>query len=348
MAVTSFASHCTASSPPCCRSSRARCRGCAMSSAGSRSSSRRSKARSRTRCSRIPTGWSNRGSSTTSSPSRAGFSARSPGRSSPGARGAILLTLVARGERGSSGIRLAPMRSVVRCALMDVQMAARQLVSELVKGEQIEVRRAEIVGRDLAKWVGDLARPPSADELEGWLGEHRQVSELYAPTSLLGELITRHLLPPPPPPAEVPAVRNAELERELREAPEAPEGYLVYADWLQEHGDPMGELIALGARATGGSADDVANFDAFLKRHHERFLDWLPQQRLELRWQYGYVRALEEDSSMFYVPASDQKAIWQLALGLRVCELVRSIKLARACSGDREEVIDAAALPLLR
>jgi hypothetical protein len=45
---------------------------------------------------------------------------------------------------------------------MDQLVAARKLIEELVKEEQIEVRRAEIVGRDLAKHVEALGRPPTA------------------------------------------------------------------------------------------------------------------------------------------------------------------------------------------
>ena len=82
---------------------------------------------------------------------------------------------------------------------MDPVVAARKLVGELVKDEQIEVRRAELVVRDLAKHVEELGRPPSGHELEDWLGKHAQVTELYASASTLEELVYRHLTPPPQP-----------------------------------------------------------------------------------------------------------------------------------------------------
>jgi uncharacterized protein (TIGR02996 family) len=50
--------------------------------------------------------------------------------------------------------------------------------------------------------------------------------------------------PPPPPPRR----RDPTLEAEIEHAPDAIEPYLVYADWLQQHGDPRGELISLHAR----------------------------------------------------------------------------------------------------
>ncbi|MBA3541340.1 MAG: TIGR02996 domain-containing protein [Deltaproteobacteria bacterium] len=39
--------------------------------------------------------------------------------------------------------------------------------------------------------------------------------------------------------------RNLELEAEIAKTPDEVAPYLVYADWLQQHGDPRGELIAL-------------------------------------------------------------------------------------------------------
>src|SRR5689334_3233354 len=39
--------------------------------------------------------------------------------------------------------------------------------------------------------------------------------------------------------------RAFELEAAIARDPYAPDGYRVYGDWLQAHGDPRGELIAL-------------------------------------------------------------------------------------------------------
>ena len=74
--------------------------------------------------------------------------------------------------------------------------SARKLLAELVKGQHVEIRRVEIVGRDLAKLVESLGRPPSGQELEELLDEHPQVSELCAATSLLDELVYRYLEAP--------------------------------------------------------------------------------------------------------------------------------------------------------
>lgn len=38
--------------------------------------------------------------------------------------------------------------------------------------------------------------------------------------------------------------RNADIEAHIFEAPDEPERYIVYADWLTEHGHPLGQLMA--------------------------------------------------------------------------------------------------------
>jgi uncharacterized protein (TIGR02996 family) len=231
---------------------------------------------------------------------------------------------------------------------MDRIVAARKLLGELVKGEQLEVRRIEIVGRDLARFVETLGRPPSGEELEDWLGEHAQVTELYAGPALLDELVYRHLTPPPSSePALLADVRHPELERQLREAPDGSEPYLVYADWLQERGDPLGELIALGVASAGGADDAVLRFERHLKLHEARFLGGLARQLPEhvvLRWRYGVVHGIEERELSEGLPPRS----WEQLLRLRVCELVRSLTLVRPCVPELDAAIAASASGSLR
>ncbi|MBA2542279.1 MAG: TIGR02996 domain-containing protein [Deltaproteobacteria bacterium] len=225
---------------------------------------------------------------------------------------------------------------------MDRVVAARKLIGELVKAEQIEVRRIEIVGRDLAKLCETLKRPPSGQELGEWLEEHAQVSELSASTSLLDELVDRHLADPE---AAVTEARNPELERQIREAPDNVGPYSVYADWLQEHGDPLGELIALGIASASGNDDEVARFDRHLKRHEAYFLGGLGPQlatRIGVRWRYGLVQGIDA------IGEPVAPAVWEQLLRLRVCELVESITLRRTCSTAIDAAIAAAAPESLR
>ncbi|AKF84182.1 molybdenum metabolism regulator [Myxococcus fulvus 124B02] len=50
---------------------------------------------------------------------------------------------------------------------------------------------------------------------------------------------------PAPVPDVPPGLREPELEAAILREPENDDGYLVYGDWLQAHGDPRGELVAL-------------------------------------------------------------------------------------------------------
>jgi uncharacterized protein (TIGR02996 family) len=57
----------------------------------------------------------------------------------------------------------------------------------------------------------------------------------------------------------------SELEAAILADPDNADAYLVYADWLQAHGDPRGELIVLQHRGETGAAD------ALLEEHLEHF-----------------------------------------------------------------------------
>ncbi|MEO8698482.1 MAG: TIGR02996 domain-containing protein [Kofleriaceae bacterium] len=225
---------------------------------------------------------------------------------------------------------------------MDRVVAARKLIGELVKAEQIEIRRVEIVGRDLAALVETMKRPPTGQELGEWLDDHAQVTELYAATTLLDELVDRYLTDPE---AAVTEARHPELERQIREAPDQIGPYQVYADWLQEHADPLGELIALGVASASGSEDETVRFERHLKRHEVYLLGGIAGQlagRIALTWRNGLVRAIDEAGEAI------APAVWEKLLGLRVCELVESITLRRPCPAGVDAAIAGAAPESMR
>jgi uncharacterized protein (TIGR02996 family) len=228
---------------------------------------------------------------------------------------------------------------------MDRVVAARRLIAELVKGEHIEVRRAEIVGRDLAQLVDTLGRPPSGRELEDWLGEHAQVSELYASVTLLDDLVYRHLSPPPSD-APVVTAHHPELEQQLRDEPDDVDNYRIYADFLQQHGDPLGELIALGIAATAGGDDEQTRFERYRKAHAAHLFGGIERElvdRAELSWRYGLVDEITQGMSW----QGMKSAVWEQLLGLRVCAFVRSLVL-RYVSDEHDAVIANLASPSLR
>jgi uncharacterized protein (TIGR02996 family) len=90
--------------------------------------------------------------------------------------------------------------------------------------------------------------------------------------------------------------RNRSLERTLLgyvddpENPEAKTTLHVYADWLQERGDPRGELMALqlGLRGNAGLAEAVR---ALLDRHSGHLLGELSRlsDDLAVSWRHGFI-----------------------------------------------------------
>ncbi len=94
--------------------------------------------------------------------------------------------------------------------------------------------------------------------------------------------------------------RNPELERVILEDPLDPDAWLVYGDWLEEAGDPRGELVAVQARHARdpGNPELLAAQRALFRRHGDALLDGLheylsPRGRLgplfRLSWEYGFI-----------------------------------------------------------
>lgn len=101
------------------------------------------------------------------------------------------------------------------------------------------------------------------------------------------------------PPPEVPADddRGAALEAAIVADPDDAQAFAVYGDWLQKHGDPRGELIALqhaGPKAAAAAGKHLA-------KHAARLLGPLAALMPDLRvldappliWRHGYLRRAE-------------------------------------------------------
>jgi uncharacterized protein (TIGR02996 family) len=91
-------------------------------------------------------------------------------------------------------------------------------------------------------------------------------------------------------------VRLSDVEVLLDRNPRDKSALLVYADWLQQHGDPRGELIALQV------AGDDASLEAAQKLFEEQEARLLPPNLVQLRGsdrllELGFVRRLDLDAS---------------------------------------------------
>lgn len=91
--------------------------------------------------------------------------------------------------------------------------------------------------------------------------------------------------------------RNPELEAAIVADPTNREAFSVYADWLQERGDPRGELISLHLSEKGSEAQ------AFLEEHIDYFLGQLAEH------QEVYDAGLNNSASHLRTPAEEEA--WQ-------------------------------------
>lgn len=95
---------------------------------------------------------------------------------------------------------------------------------------------------------------------------------------------------------EAVATRNAEMERAIRQQPEDEEPWLVYGDWLQAHGDPRGELVAIQS-AQRERPDDIslrAEEARIIHQHREELLGELADHLdcVRLTWRFGFIHGV--------------------------------------------------------
>lgn len=130
---------------------------------------------------------------------------------------------------------------------------------------------------------------------------------------------------PAAPAAEVLPVDTPDAERgealvaAIAADPDDANGYLVYGDWLQRHGDPHGELIALHAQPALAGKHIATHAARLLGRLAARVPDLRNVDGPPFTWRYGFVRRAElraplgaELAELFAVPAG--KLVVELAL----------------------------------
>lgn len=111
------------------------------------------------------------------------------------------------------------------------------------------------------------------------------------------------------PPADDPALMAA-----IASAPDAPESWLVYSDWLLDRSDPLGERMARAYR--GERVDHLPwlgpLWDAFVGGE------------LEIEWHFGFIKRASVRPVVGHLPIDWQDAVSTL-LGLRVGQLTREL-----------------------
>lgn len=121
-----------------------------------------------------------------------------------------------------------------------------------------------------------------------------------------------------------------ELEAALLSALDDRSAYAVAADWLQQEGDPQGELIALSLLAQVGPDEKIVTTPAIdarileLQKRLEPFdtsANWSP---ISLRWRWGFVRAVHLSSEA----AASEPDQLRSVLASPIARALRELELA--------------------
>jgi uncharacterized protein (TIGR02996 family) len=133
---------------------------------------------------------------------------------------------------------------------------------------------------------------------------------------------------------KAPSAADPKLEAAILKDPDDPDAYLVYADWLQSKGDPIGELIVLQHQKKTAAAN------ALIKKH--KLLGELadaPPPEFKLEWQYGFIKRAEiawplYDRSENKDDAKTAEKKFRAFLDLPVARFIQDLHLGPAPSAE--------------
>jgi len=94
------------------------------------------------------------------------------------------------------------------------------------------------------------------------------------------------------------------------------EPFLVFADWLQEKGDPWGELIAVQCAMTGATSDQLVRLihaeQRLLSAHGEDLCFLHRRRRVSVEWRRGFVDRIVIESGADVAPFDDLPRLFSL------------------------------------
>jgi uncharacterized protein (TIGR02996 family) len=181
----------------------------------------------------------------------------------------------------------------------DADLAAIRVLERLFEREGIEFVSSRGVSALAPAVASFLLRHENDRErsamFAAWLIDHVEVRDLYVDDEQLEELL-RELWDVRPDRDSRPAVeaRRADLEAMLLAEPDNFDHRLVYADWLQGHQDPLGELITsqLAAASEPGRLTLASAAASYLREHTDvlfgplaEYIDWA----VHLQWRGGFI-----------------------------------------------------------
>ena len=144
----------------------------------------------------------------------------------------------------------------------------------------------------------------------------------------------------------------SELEAAILADPEAVAPYSVYADWLEQQGDPRGELIHVQlARENDPDPALVEREGELLAEHANRWLGGLldyplgPPNALEVTWRRGFVHSATVKTSY---ESNDGAFLYRELAARPVARFLRELCLGAGCSYGGRPPDDVSILEALR
>jgi uncharacterized protein (TIGR02996 family) len=219
-------------------------------------------------------------------------------------------------------------------------VAAAEILGQLDESGAVEFvtrRGAQTLSSSLSVLLLRLPRDDErAPAVADWLIDQKEVADLFIANDDLEALLRRHWDPVVQRAArrerqaESWNLRNPELEARLLEDPDNEELHLVYADWLQERGDPLGELIALQAAARRDpTAERQLAVEQHLRKHQAYLLGALAECRsvLQLDWHLGFLRKARLARAPRARHVYEGKVLLGWLLQLPIARLLRELEL---------------------
>lgn len=174
---------------------------------------------------------------------------------------------------------------------------------------------------------------------------YRAMEQILELDPLNPEALTLLDLHPPRPKA-----RNAELEALIASEPAKVQHYQVYSDWLQNEGDPRGELVAVQCALSQETDPDARRSllerNTALLAEHSDYLLWRLGAHVQVDWRYGFLAAARCSAPTGFATADYSVHFLETLLDLPSAPFIQ--KLEVQTGAQLRHVVATRRPPLLR
>jgi uncharacterized protein (TIGR02996 family) len=174
-----------------------------------------------------------------------------------------------------------------------------EVIEQMVETGELELATRKDQDALAAKLTGQV-RGARREGLADWFVDQRGVSELYLDDDELAKRFAKVFARLA---GEEPTAQwNEELAARIREAPDDVSARVVFGDWLEQAGDPRGELVQLQARLAATPDDTTLRRreQRFVTRHRGHLLGPLADDEdTRVAFAYGFVDTLVTSAEVY-------------------------------------------------